>query len=114
MASGTINLPTNKTGTLTAATGFTLSEPRCVQKGNVVEIHFVATGSFTSGAEVTVASFSGVTAPASHIRFLCGYGAHAYDAVSVGYAICATSSVVAVNITATGTRAVTVDFVYTV
>ena len=116
MASGTISTPTlpKRTGTITPATGYTISEDRCVQTGDVVEVHFYISGNFTANTEVTAVTISGVSMPPKSIRTICGYGAHAYDAWNTGYVGLFANGSMNITITATGTRVVLVDLVYTV
>ena len=101
-------------GTITPKTGFTISENRCNQKGDLVEIHFCLSGSFTANTGVAVATISGVALPSVGIRKVCVYGAHAYDAVNAGYSGLFSNGDINVQIPASGSKVVLLDFVYTV
>ena len=115
MATGSIQVnSTKKTGTITPKSGFTISESRCVQSGNIVEVHFYVSGNFTADTGVQVATISGVALPPTGIRKVCAYGAQAYSAWNSGYCGLFTGGEINVAITATGTRIVLLDFVYTV
>jgi len=104
----------DSSGTITPNTGFSIAENRCNQKGDLVEVHFCLIGSFTANTGVSVATISGVALPPTIIRKACVYGVHSYDATNAGYCGLFTNGEINVQITATGTRVVLLDFVYTV
>jgi hypothetical protein len=64
----------NKTGVITPAEGFTIHEERCVQKGNVVEIHFYIDTQTAFSGEKLIAVISGVDPPPKPIRMMTGAG----------------------------------------
>ena len=101
-------------GTITPASGYSISEHRCVQRGNVVEVHFCLIGNFTANVGVQAATISGVTLPPTNIRKVCSYGVHSYDAWDSGYSGLFTGGEINVAIPATGSKVVLIDFVYTV
>lgn len=112
----TKNAIISKNGTVSAATGVTLTEKRIAQRGSVVEVNFIGTLSSAIGSsEKTLCTIAGVQMPSDKTRFICGTGTHGYDAVHPAYAILdpANGEVHALASTTTDT-VIDIHFVYTV
>lgn len=93
MATGTIKSNVITKGTITAVSGFSVNEAKCVQIGNVVWIKcYIQKSSGTisaSGSTTHVATISGVDLPSQNLRFIAGCGSAAYEANKACYAIAA-------------------------
>lgn len=106
---------TERKGKVTGKTGATLSEYRVVQKGRVVECHFVCTLSAAVGSsEKKIADISGVDLPPTKIRFTCSTGAAAYNAKNACYGIVAQDGEISVLAGTTTDTIIVIDLVYTV
>ena len=77
---------TNKTGTFTAASGFTAGNASVKQYGNVVCVRgYVTKSSAISSANTQIGTISGVSLPAGPIRMSCGVGAAYYNAFTSAF-----------------------------
>lgn len=107
--------PTEKTGTFTPSSGITISEGRVKQIGKVCEVHIVANknGGFGS-SQIVLGTISGVNAPPTIIRTVCGIGAQAYSANTVAYCFLNSMGEIGILPTNGSLPYAVIDFVYTV
>lgn len=86
-----------RTGTLTAASGFTITEGYCRQSGKVVDVYFYGTKSsaFSIGTETHIVTWSGVDMPSYTIRqpVVTGSGVANLNHLAYMYSVASTGKV---------------------
>ena len=87
LAEYTFAANTEGDGTVTAASGVTLSEVNVRRSGRNVYVHFYAQGTFAANTSYTIATLSGVPMPPNNIRWMAGGGTYAYYATTPVYAL---------------------------
>lgn len=104
-----------RTGTLTASSGMTISELRINQTGKVVEVHFYATKSSAFGSDqVLIGTISGVNLPPDNIRTICGTGTFGWNGNHCAYAVLDSVGKISILASTTTDTVANIDFVYTV
>jgi hypothetical protein len=105
-----------KTGTYTDVNSSVtnVNEFRCKQIGKTVEIHFYASGNFTTtNAKFDLLTCEGVTPPKVPIRTMCAFGPNGYTVKGVAYCLLWTNGGIGVTLPE-ATSTILVDLLYTV